>query len=356
VWEFVLDVVALSRMAESEKDLAILLLRQQLRSAERQQARGPQIPRWQKVPLAALAVRLKQTAQRARTALADSVRLFRPATLISWHQAIVRRKWTFQRPAQPGRPPLDAELEDWIIRSSRENPGLGYDKLIGELRKVGFKVSATTLRSVLQRHGIPPAPERAGSSSSWRTFLQHYKDQFLACDFFTVETLGLTTLYVLFFIEHGTRRVYVAGCTAQPTEAWVVQQARQIPWALEERAPSIRYLIHDHDTKFTARFDWVFESTGVEMVSIPFAAPNANAFAERWVRSIREECLDRVMILDEHHLWRVLSEYAAYYNARRPHQGIEQDSPLGLVVSMEGSIRHRNVLGGIIRDYYREAA
>ena len=330
VWDFVLDLAAVSRMTDDEKDLEILLLRQQLRIVERKQERGPQIPRWQKVPLVALVLRLKQKASHSRQALEDSVRLFKPATVLGWHREIVRRKWTYQQKNQSGRPPIDAELEQWILRVARDNPGLGYDKLKGELRKLGFKVSPTTIRIVLQRHGIPPAPERSRSGSSWRTFLTHYKEQFLACDFLTVETLTLQSLYVLFFIEHATRRVYLAGCTAHPDAAWVSQQARQMTWELHDRDLPMRYLIHDHDTKFTGLFDTVFESEGIEIVNIPFEAPNANAIAERWVRSVREECLDRVIILNERHLRRVLSDYVAYYNARRPHQGIEQDSPLGL--------------------------
>jgi transposase len=213
VWAFVLDVTAVSRLTDDEKDLELLLLRQQLRIVERKQSRGPQIPRWQKVPLAALAMRLKQRAHPSQQALAESLRLFKPATVIGWHRELVRRKWTCQQQAQRGRPPIDAELERWIVRVAQENPGLGYDKLKGELRKLGFRVSPTTIRSVLQRHGILPAPERSRSSSSWRTFLNHYKAQFLACDFLTVETFTLQTLYVLFFIAHATRRVYLAGCT-----------------------------------------------------------------------------------------------------------------------------------------------
>lgn len=236
-----------------------------------------------------------------------------------------------------------------------DNPGLGYEKLEGEMRKLGFEVSYITIRNVLQRHGILPAPER--SRSSWRHFLNHYKDQFLACDFFTVETLTLKTLYVLFFIEHATRRVYLAGCTAHPDTAWVTQQARQITWELAEREPSIRYLIHDNDRKFTESFDRVFQSEEIEIIHTPFQAPNVNAFAERWVRSVREECLDKLLILNERHLRRVLAEYLAYHNERRPHQGLGQDSPLGLEpASNEGPIRYQNVLGGIIRDYYRDAA
>ena len=238
---------------------------------------------------------------------------------------------------------------------ARENPGLGYEKLEGEMRKLGLDVSYITIRNVMNRHGLPPAPDR--SSSSWRRFLNHYKEQFLACDFFTVETLGLKTLYVLFFVEHATRQVHVAGCTAHPDNAWVTQQARQMNWELEGREPPIWYLIHDNDTKFTESFDRVFRSEGIEIVYTPYQAPNANAIAERWVRSVREECLDKLIILNERHLRRVLTEYQDYFNERRPHQGLDQDSPLGLEpISIEGRIRHREVLGGIIRDYYREAA
>jgi putative transposase len=355
VWCFVLDLAAVVCMSDKEKDVEILLLRQQLRIVERKQKRGPNIPRWQKVPLSALAVRLKETAASSRATLQECIRLFKPDTLIGWHRAAVRLKWKFKQGRKPGRPPIDADLKRWILRVARENPGLGYQKLEGEMRKLGFDVSHTTIRTVMNRHGLPPSPER--SSSSWRRFLNHYKDQFLACDFFTVETLGLKTLYVLFFIEHAARRVHVAGCTAHPDNAWVTQQARQMTWELEEREPPIRYLIHDNDTKFTDSFDRVFRSEEIEIVHTTYQAPNANAIAERWVRSVREECLDKLIILNERHLRRVLAEYQAYFNKRRPHQGLGQDSPLGLApIPIEGRIRHREVLGGIIRDYYREAA
>jgi putative transposase len=357
VWQFVLDLVAVMRMTDDEKDLEIMLLRQQLRIVERKRVRGPQIPRWQKVPLAALAVRMKDKASNAREGLVESVRLFKPDTVIGWHQAMVRRKWTFKQGRKLGRPSINSEQEAWILQVARDNPTLGYDKLEGELRKLGIDVGATTIRTVLLRHGVPTAPERSRQGSSWRTFLNHYKEQFLACDFFTVETLTLHTLYVLFFIEHGTRQVYFAGCTAHPNQNWVTQQARQMTWELEERDPPMKYLIRDHDTKFTQSFDTVFEAAGIEIVNIPYQAPNANAVAERWVRSVREECLDRLIILNERHLRRVLQEYTTYYNERRPHQSLEQDSPLGLESgSVQGPIRCRNVLGGIIRDYYREAA
>jgi putative transposase len=266
------------RMTDDEKDLEIMLLRQQLRIVARKQERGPQIPRWQKVPLAALAVRMKDKASNAREALAESVRLFKPGTMIGWHRAIVRRKWTFKQGRKPGRPPIDSELEGWILKVACDNPGLGYDKLEGELRKLGFDVGSTTIRTVLLRHGVPPAPERSRQGSSWRTFLNHYKEQFLACDFFTVETLTLQTLYCLFFIEHGTRQVYFAGCTAHPNNAWVTQQARQMTWEFEDRELPMKYLIRDHDTKFTQSFDTVFEAAGIEIVNIPYCAGICDVF------------------------------------------------------------------------------
>jgi putative transposase len=179
--------------------LEILLLWQQLRIVERKQSRGPTIPRWQKVPLVAMAVRLMDAAPHSRAALKGSIRLFKPDTLLGWHRELVRRKWTFKQGRKPGRPPIDNELERWIIRVALDNPGLGYKKLEGELRKLGFEVSHMTIGTILRRHGIPPSPDR--SHSTWRRFLNHYKDQFLACDFFTVETLTLKTLYVLFFIS-----------------------------------------------------------------------------------------------------------------------------------------------------------
>jgi putative transposase len=211
---------------------------------------------------------------------------------------------------------------------------------------------------VLLRHGIPPAPERSRQGSSWRTFLNHYKEQFLACDFLTVETLTFQTLYVLFFVEHAARRVYLAGCTAHPDAAWVAQQARQMTWELHDRDVPMRYLIRDHDTKFTEMFDTVFESEGIEIVNIPFEAPNANAIAERWVRSVREECLDYMLILSERHLRRIVSEYVTYFNQARPHQGIDQRIPCDpqLPDHPEGEIVGMPVLGGLHHDYRRKAA
>jgi putative transposase len=212
------------------------------------------------------------------------------------------------------------------------------------------------VKNVLKRAGIVPAPQRR-KNSNWRTFLRHYQQQMLACDFFTIETATLKTLYILFFIELGTRQVHLAGCTEHPNAVWVTQQARQFCWQLEDRAVPMRFLIHDNDTTFTVGFDAVFQAQGIDIVHTPFQAPNANAFAERWIRSVRQECLNKLVLLGEWHVRRVLAEYVTFYNTRRPHQGLRQQCPVPLnVVSSEGIVQRRDVLGGITHDYVRAAA
>ncbi len=210
---------------------------------------------------------------------------------------------------------------------------------------------------LLGRHGLPPAPERRRRGSTWRSFLSRHQDQVLACDFFTVETLFLKTIYVLFFIELGTRRVHVAGCTAHPTAGWVTQQARQLSWQIQDGAITARYLIHDRDSKFVPGFDAVFQSEGVEIVRTPYRAPTANAVAERWIGSVRRECLDHLLIVSEAHLRHVLTTYIAHYNEARPHQGLDQRTPvLPAGGSGQGPVRRRDRLGGLLREYEREAA
>jgi transposase InsO family protein len=184
--------------------------------------------------------------------------------------------------------------------------------------------------------------------------MSHYKEQLIACDFFTVETLTLKTFYVLFFIELGSRKVHLAGVTANPNGIWVAQQARQVMWKLGERNPPCRFLIRDRDKKYVEAFDTLFRSEGIKVIRTPVRAPNANAYAERWVRSVREECLDHLLILNQAHLWHVLKRYVEYYNEAQPHQGIGQRIPVTPEQSPgSGVVTHRKVLGGIINDYYR---
>jgi len=205
-----------------------------------------------------------------------SVLLVSPQTLLRWHRELVRRKWSYGR-RWPGRPPLDSALRELVVRLGRENPSWGCIRIQGELRKLGIRVGATTIRSVLRRSACGPAPRRGGPS--WGEFLRAQAQGMLACDFFTVETAWLRTLYVLFFIEHGSRRVRLAGVTANPDGVWMRQQARNL--AVEERLDGVRFLVHDRDRKFSGPFDEIMRGEGVRVVKTPVRAPQANAIAER---------------------------------------------------------------------------
>ncbi len=377
-----LDLFSTTHCSGHQKDIQILLLRRQLRILQRKHPDPPRISRWDKCFLAVLTSRLKQLStsptlpSAARVRLDEVMLLFKPDTVLRWHRELVRRKWTFQRKPLSGRPAVAPELKDLIVRLANENPRWGYSKIQGELVKLGYSIGRSTIRDLLKREHIPPCSRRAKRGSNWRSFLGHYAQQMLAADFFTVETIRLRTLYVLFYIELGTRRVHYAGCTAHPTSEWVTQQARNVIWELQEtRNPQsgqlpMRFFIHDRDAKFTRSFDTVFQSESIEIIRTPYRAPNANAYAERWVRTAREECLDHLLILGERHLHRVVAEYTEYYNKRRPHQGIGQRMPAAMTYKVRSEeqapstpltpiplplhpIRRREVLGGIIQDYYR---
>lgn len=357
LFSVLLDLLSLLVRSHREKDLEIVLLRQQIRLLQRTRARPPRLAWWEKVPLALLAAKLIQGKTIARARLSQSLLVFTPETVLRWHRELIRRKWTFSQRRAVGRPRIAAELEALIGRLARENPRWGYSKIEGELLKLGYPIGRSTIRAVLKRQHIPASPSRTRKSSTWRAFLRQHQQHLLACDFFTVETLRLTPLYVLFFIEIGTRRIHLAGCTAKPTSHWVTQQARQLVWKLQEEGRAMRFLVHDRDAKFPAAFDVVFASEGVKVILTPYRAPNANAYAERWVRSVREECLDQVLILNERHLKHVLTEYSQYYNRARPHQGLEQQIPESAHYHLgQGPVQRRDILGGLLHDYSREAA
>ncbi len=234
----------------------------------------------------------------------------RPDTLLGWHRQLVRRRWTYAG-RRPGRPGVSEGIRELVLRLARENPRWGYQRIVGELAGVGVRVSATTVAKILRQSGVSPAGARAGLS--WRDFLRAHAESMLACDFFVVETLWLGRLYVLFFLELGSRRVHFAGCTANPDGRWTAQRARQLAWSLPERATMARFLIHDRDSKFSRTFDEVFQSEGVEIVRTPFRAPQANAFAERWVGTVRRDCLDWLLISSRRQLERVLRVYVDHY-------------------------------------------
>ncbi|MCJ7703767.1 MAG: integrase core domain-containing protein [Anaerolineales bacterium] len=341
------------RLSSLEKDLEILILRQQLTILKRKLNSPIKPNRIEKMTLAVLTNKIKKSFHQSSNKLRDVIRIFQPETVLRWHRELVRKKWTFPHKNKGGRPSINKGLENVVLRLARENPRWGYGKIQGELIKLSFKISQSTVRNILDRHGIQPAPVRNGSIG-WRKLMDHYKEQILACDFFTIETIWLQTIYVLFFIELGSRRVHFAGITINPNEIWVTQQARQLVWELSDRETPFRFLIHDNDCSFSKAFDAVFESEGFYVIHTPFKAPNANAFSERWLRTAREECLDHVLILNVAHLRRVMIEFADYYNSSRPHQGIDQQTPIPSTTPKNtGSIQCRKVLGGIIHDYYR---
>ncbi len=352
IFSIIISFLQISRLSTLEKDLEILILRQQLAIAHRK-IKSPIRPnRVEKLTLTVLTIKLKQISHYSTQELRKVIRIFQPETILRWHRELVRIKWTYKNSNKGGRPPTNKTLENLIVRLAKENTRWGYNRIQGELMKLSFKVSPSTIHNILNRHGILPTSIRNGSIG-WRHLMEHYKAQILACDFFTIETIWLQTIYVLFFIELGTRRVHLAGITTNPNQVWVTQQARQVVWELRDQGHDLQFLIHDNDTKFSKSFDAVFESEGLHVIHTPFRAPNANAYAERWVRTIREECLDHILILNGNHLRRVLLEFTDFYNSSRPHQGIAQQSPIPYSASSHGIIQQRKILGGIINCYFR---
>jgi putative transposase len=351
VVRLLLALALLRSRSATSRDLELLALRREVRVLRRR----PQRITWRpgdRLVLAALS--------RCLPRVAWPVFPVRPETLLRWHRELVRRPWAvFGRRRGPGRPPLPAACRDLVLRLATENPRWGYQRIRGELLKLGHRVSATTIRSLLRRHRIPPAPRRAGLS--WRASLRAHAAGALARDFFTVETLRLQTLFVLFFIEVQTRRVFVVGCTGHPSAAWVTQQARHLTWHLDDESRRPTLLIRDRDAKLPAAFDAVFRADNVHVVRTPVRAPRANAVAERWVGTVRRECLDWLLILGREHLEQVLREYGAHYNAVRPHRALALLAPLARgqptrPTSRSDQIVRRDRLGGLIHEYEPRAA
>lgn len=280
--------------SEATNEVEILVLRHELAVLRRQVAR-PSCRPADRVFLAALARMLPPDRW-------GSV-FVRPETTRRWHRSLIARRWTYPR-RRPGRPATDAGVRALIVRLARENPGWGYRRIQGELAGLGVRVAASTVWSILQLSGIDPAPRR--SSETWRGFLRAQASGIVACDFFSVDTVLFRRLYVLVFIEIATRQVHLAGITANPTGEWATQQARNVIATFVERREPIGFLIHDCDSKFTAGFDEVFRSEGIRTIRTPVRAPRANAFVERWIGTVRRECLDRILAVNRPHLERVL--------------------------------------------------
>jgi putative transposase len=341
----VLSLVVLVLRSSRSKDIEILVLRHELEILRRNQPR-PHLEQSDRAWFAALSRLLARERWSAFGV--------RPETLLRWHRRLVARHWTYPH-RQPGRPPIADELAALIVEMATDNPAWGYQRIQGELFTLGHRVGASTIARVLKANGIRPAPRRA--SITWRQFLRRQAASIVACDFFSVDTISLRRLYVLFFIHHGSRRVFLAGITANPNWAWVTQSARNVTAELRDAGVTVKYLLRDRDTKFGPGFDAVWEGEGASIVRSPVRAPNANAIAERWIRTVRSECTDQLLIVNERHLHRVLDSYVRHYDEHRPHRSLALRSPHPPTTTtptpvMVTSIRRREILGGLINEYY----
>jgi putative transposase len=338
--------LALLARSDRAKDAEILILRHQVAVLHRQ-VNTPQLSWADRAALARLL---------AGGQLRQLHMIISPRTLLRWHAALVRRRWTYPH-RRPGRPRTRPAIRALALEMARDNPGWGYRRIHGELTGLGYTVAASTVWQILKDGGIDPAPRR--SAETWRRFLASQAKAILAVDFFHVDTVFLKRLYVLFFVEHGTRRVHLAGITAHPAGDWVTQQARNLLMTLEDRSARIKFLIRDRDTKFTSAFDAVFTAAGMRIIKTPVRAPRANAIAERWISSARRECLDQMLITGHRHLRLILSEYVDHYDAHRPHRTLGQRPParpaLPPTVGTNIRILRRDRLGGLIHEYSQVA-
>ena len=299
-----------------------------------------------------------------RKALADVANAAKPDTILGWYRRLVARKFDGSKQRRsPGRPRVERELEELVVRMARENRDWGYDRIVGALSNLGHHLSDETVGNILRRRGIAPAPQRK-RTTTWKEFIRSHRAVLAGTDFFTVEVLtlrGLVTFYVLFFIHLESRRVEVAGITSHPNEAWMMQVARNVTMDEWGFLDECRYLLHDRDTKYTQSFRQIIESGGVEPLRLPPRSPNLNAYAERWVKSVKDECLSKLILFGEASLRRALREYLVHYHQERNHQGrgnillfpstTKRAAPVD-----EPPVRCREHLGGLLRYYHREAA
>jgi transposase InsO family protein len=339
--------LTLLTQTRSAKEVEILVLRHENAVLRRQNPK-PRLDWTDRAVLAAL-IRILPRALKAH-------RLVTPATVLRWHRRLVADHWTY--PHRPGRPPTDPGVAALVEQMARDNPGWGYQRIQGELRRLGHRIGASTIRRILNRLGIPPTPLRR-DHTTWRRFLRTQARNMLACDFFHVDcALTLKRLYVFFVMEVGSRYVHILGVTANPDGPWTVQQARNLLMDLGEGADRFKVLIRDRAGQFTSAFDAVLADAGITVCKIPPQSLRANAYAERFVGTVRREVTDRMLIVGERHLRRTLAQYARHYNEWRPHRALQLQPPRSerpAVDLTHERIRRRPVLGGLINEYERAA-
>jgi transposase InsO family protein len=262
--------------------------------------------------------------QLGKHALHEVATLVTPDTILAWHRRLIAKKYDGSEHRQaPGRPTISAEIEALVVRMAQENRSWGYDRIVGALSHLGYTISDQTVGNILKCHGIVPAPERK-KTTTWQAFIRAHMDVLMATDFFTTEVwtwCGLVTCYVLFFIHLGSRKVHIAGVTPHPDQMWMTQMARNVTvedWGVLSLG---QFLIHDRDAKFCPAFQHTMDGVGVRRVVLPPRSPNLNAYAERWVCSVKEECLSRLILVGERSLRYALAEYGSHYHQERPHQG-----------------------------------
>ena len=278
-----------------------------------------------------------------------------PATLLAWHRRLVTRQWNYTNRRRPGRPSTAPAIRKLVIRMATDNPAWGHRRVQGELVRLGHRIAASTVWQILHAAGIDPAPRRTGPT--WKQFLTAQARGILAADFVHVDTVLLRRLYVLIVIEHGTRRVHLAGITANPDGAWTARAARNFLMDLGARVTLVKFLIRDRAGQFTSSFDAVFTAAGIRILASPPQAPRANAVCERMIGTLRREFFDRSLIVNEHHLRQVLTDYLRHYNAARPHRALGQVAPAQAharppqINLAEHRIRRKQVLGGLTNEY-----
>jgi putative transposase len=341
----VMALVFLCFRSSDFKELEIVVLRHELAVLRRQVSR-PVLRPADRAFLAAASRLLPRTRWRSF--------FVTPETLLAWHRRLVARRWTYPG-RRPGRPRVSREVRELVLRLARENPQWGYQRIAGELRGLGVAISATSVRRILIAAGLGPAGTRDGLS--WREFIRSQAQSMIACDFFTVDTISLRRIYALFFIELSTRRVHLAGMSEHPDGAWTAQQARNFVFSLPERDRPLEFLVRDNDGKFTRAFDTVFNTEGIGVIHAPVRAPKANAVAERFIGTIRRECLDWILIANRRHLQHVLRKFVGHYNGHRPHRALclappEPRRPAPPTrMPPTASIRRHDRLGGLIHEY-----